>query len=185
MGESVRTLAAGYRDTYEVPKGFGAVLVRERELRPPYDPHAELVPEILRLKQHGVLIWGAHKKELVPEPSAEDFRAYARVFYPWLRAAFIDCRPEEARTVDATVNTILYELRLMIWDVTSQYVSDKPRVIPAFFSQSQDDRLRRLLLPIRDYVAGRTESLDLDLLESTLTDVSALARRTVAWCAEE
>lgn len=45
---AVRDLAQHFQTCYRVPKSFGAVVIRERELHPPYDPERGLVKEILR-----------------------------------------------------------------------------------------------------------------------------------------
>jgi len=59
-------------------------------------------------------------------------KAYARIFYPWLRTNYIDNRPLEARTVDGIVNTLLYELRLFLWDVQNEYVFSEVDVLRKF-----------------------------------------------------
>ncbi|HLN61644.1 MAG TPA: hypothetical protein VK464_08845 [Symbiobacteriaceae bacterium] len=173
---TVRDLRKRYRDAYAIPKDVGAVLMWERELFPPLDPTRELVPEILRLKHQGVLIWGTYYLARVPEPSPEDFKGYARVFYPWLRAG-IDQRPAEWRTVEATVNTVLYELRLWVWEKTGVYVLDKRRVIPALLDLVNAGELE----PIRRYVDGNEEGLCLEEAERVLQRISAMVREAVPW----
>lgn len=38
----------------------------------------------------------------------------------------------EARTFDATVNTLLYELRLYVWEVKDEFVFNKDAVLRRF-----------------------------------------------------
>lgn len=56
--QAIGSIAASFRDALGIPKGFGAVCIAERKLCPPYTPEEELVPEIVRLKAHGVAVRG-------------------------------------------------------------------------------------------------------------------------------
>lgn len=114
-GDAIRAIARRYAARHQIPKGFGAVVIAERALHPPYDPDRGLAREVLRLRRQGVILQGRYDLRALPEPSAADLRADARTFYPWLRANYIDRRPV-ARTVDAVVDTIVEELRLYVWD---------------------------------------------------------------------
>ena len=161
-------------------KDFGAVVITEGKLQPPYDPVEELVPEILRLKHQGALIWGAFDLASVPDPTRDDFVAYVRVFYPWLRE-LIDRRPQEYRSVDAAVNTILYELRLLIWNRTGDYVLDKHRVIPAAVELDSGATLAsETLEAIQCYLVG-DEPLSREQVERELQVVSEYVRNQVQW----
>jgi hypothetical protein len=86
------------------------------------------------------LIHGTYDVSQIPEPTRDDFLAYARLFYSWLRKNYIDSRPEEARTIDATVNTLLYEMRLLIWYEVLEYVLDKRKIVPLFVASYQTHR---------------------------------------------
>ncbi len=175
---AVESLRKKVRSTYEL-KDFGAIVVREDKLVPPYDPTEELVPEILRLKRQGVLIRGTHDLTRVPDPTREDFIAYARVFYPWLRT-LIDQRPQEYRTVDATVNTILYELRLLVWDRTGDYILDKREIIPAVFALGHSPLTCQALEKVQRYLLDG-EPLSLEEAEQELQVVSKYVRAQVPW----
>jgi predicted nucleotidyltransferase len=179
MVESVKALAHQYSILYNVPKGFGAVIIREQELSPPYDPEREFVPEILRLKRQGIVILGDYNLQSIPEPSQEDFQAYTKVFYPWLKANYIDRRPNKEKTVDSIVNTILYELRLLVWSVTGEYVMDKPDVIPKFFTIKNTRRFNHLLIPIQNYLTNHDKPGDIRFLEDALREVSDFVRQEV------
>lgn len=82
VARSTRALAEHYRMLYHIPKDFGAVVIRERELIAPFDPERGLASEVLRLKQQGMVLWGEYNLRALPAPSAADIRAEVRVFYP-------------------------------------------------------------------------------------------------------
>lgn len=115
-------------------------------------------------------------------PGPEDFRAYARVFYPWLWTHYVERRSPEARTVDAVVNTLLCDLRLAVWDASGEYIFAKPMVIPAFVDRYPVAPFREHLMRIHDeYVLGEG-GVSLALAEATLRRTSAFVRAHVAWC---
>lgn len=176
----VRKVATFFRDKYNIPKDFGAVIITEQELIPPYDPSRELVPEILRLKRQGVIVGGKYDLVNIPEPTDEDFKSYARIFYPWLRTNFIDNRPAEARKIDAIVNTLLYELRLFIWDVQNEHVFNKEDVLNRFLIFSKSHDLHQLD-NVQRYLKGFMNCLTLEESEQALKDVSMFVREKVRW----
>ncbi len=179
---AVRAIADRYRDLHRIPKDFGAVVIREGELPPPHDPERGLATEALRLRRQGVVLWGDYDVLTIPEPPPEDLRAQMRAFYPWLRANYVDRRPDEERTADALVNTLLYELRLLVWDRSGEYVLDKRELIPRFLRLAGADRYAEPLAAIGAYVRGDGGSGDLEQLEATLRDVSLFVREEVPWC---
>jgi hypothetical protein len=183
MGQVSATAVQGIADQfgrrYGVPKGIGAVLLRERELFPPLDPQDELAPEILRIRRQGIIVWGAYDLESVPEPTNRDLLDYANTFYPWLRANYIDERPREGRTVDAVINTMLYELRLFVWAKTDVYLFDKPTLIPTFLNIPGTALFATRLQPLQHYLTVGPEPEDLVLLESLLREVSHFVRDTL------
>lgn len=154
---TIRGVRDEFQQTYDIPKGLGAVIVRQQALWPPYDPGQELVPEILRLKQQGVLIWGQLDVDAIPEPDPADIEAYITVFYRWLHTHYAACRPAEARTVDATVNTILYELRALLWQAEGRYVLDKGAVVARAQALLDDPALHPVLIRLQDYLAGEED----------------------------
>lgn len=177
----VRERATFFRDKYAIPKDFGAVIIMEKELFPPYDPAQELVPEILRLKHQGIIIQGFYELDKIPEPTKEDFKSYARVFYPWLRTNYIDNRSVEARTVDAIVNTLLYELRLFIWDVQNEFVFNKEDVLRMFLKIPESHYYCNQLNEVEKYLKGFVTHLTIEQVERTLKDVSIFVRGKVKW----
>lgn len=177
----IRKIANIYRDKYSIPKDLGAVIIMEQELYPPYDPNRELVPEILRIKHQGIIVQGFYDISKIPVPTNEDFKSYARVFYPWLRRNFIDNRPVEALTVDAVVNTLLYEMRLFLWDAHKEFVLNKEEVFRRFLEMYEVPHSGNHLKKVEKYVQGFSTHLTFEETEHTLKNVSSFVRGKVNW----
>ena len=109
----------------------------------------------------------------------QDFVAYARVFYPWLRTR-VEQRLEPYRSVAAAVNTILYELRLFIWDRAGDYVLDKPGVIPAALDLECGALPREAFQVLQQYIVGNGP-LSPEEVEPELRAVSEYVREQVSW----
>ena len=167
----LKEMRASYQSKYGIPKGFGGIVLREQDLKPPYDPEKELVPEIYRLLQQGKLLWGEYDLSDIPTPSRDDFRAYAKVFYTWLRGLK---GPDRERTIVATANRILIEIRLFIWDRTDAFILNKRELIPIFLETEYGEHYRDALRDVHEYVLGNVQLHDLDSLERLLEDITDL-----------
>lgn len=176
----IQALAGEFRKRTGVSKEIGVVVVAESKLRPPYNPKEELVPEILRLRHQGIVVYGEYDLNSIPDPTPADFVAYAKVFYPWLRA-IIDERPQEYRNLEATVNTLLYEIRLWLWDAMGDYVFDKRQVISAFLGRARSLPFSAELSRLEEYLLSDESPITLDQAEQLLQSVSHYVRRAVPW----
>ena len=172
----LKEMRASYQSKYGIPKGFGGIILREQDLKPPYDPEKELVPEISRLLQQGKPIWGEYDLSDIPTPSRDDFRAYAKVFYTWLRS--LD-RSDRERTIVATVNRMLIEIRLFIWDRTDNFILNKRELIPIFLKTEHGEHYRDALRDVHEYVLGNVQLHDLEPLERLLEDITDLVAEEV------
>ena len=89
---AVDGLAEKYQEKYNVPKGFGAILVQESELSPPYTKSEtdefEFTVEIARLKVQGKPIYGAIKLEDIAMPAKADFIKDALIMENWFHKEF-------------------------------------------------------------------------------------------------
>ena len=173
---SLKEMRASYQSKYGIPKGFGGIVLREQDLHPPYDPEKELVPEIYRLLQQGKPIWGEYDLSDIPMPSRDDFRAYAKVFYTWLRS--LD-RSDRERTIVATVNRMLIEVRLFIWNRTDDFILNKRELIPTFLETEHGEHYRDALRDVHEYVLGNVQLHDLEPLERLLEDITDLVAEEV------
>lgn len=55
--KDIRKLADSYQKKYDVPKGFGAILLAKEQLYPPYKYDEELILEIYRIKKQSKLVY--------------------------------------------------------------------------------------------------------------------------------
>ena len=161
---------------YGIPKGFGGIILPEEDLHPPYEPEKELVPEIYRLLIQGKRIWGNYDLTQVPTPTRSDFRAYAKVFYTWLRSD----RPDVEHSVVAAVNRMLTEIRLLMWDKTDSFILNKRELIPTFLQSDYSEGFQDELVEIQEYVLGHQDMQDLVYLENLLARITDLVVREVA-----
>ena len=87
--------------------------------------------------------------------------------------------PDRERTIVATVNRILIEIRLFIWDRTDDFILNKRELIPTFLKTEQGERYRDTLRDVHEYVLGNVQLHNLDLLERLLEDITDLVAKEV------
>ena len=81
--KDIRKLADTYQEKYNVPKGFGAILLAEEQLYPPYISEEELILEIYRIKLQSKLIYGNYDITKIPNPTKKDIIEDAKAFEKW------------------------------------------------------------------------------------------------------
>lgn len=81
--KDIRKLADAYQEKYNVPKGFGAILLAEEQLYPPYISKEELILEIYRIKLQSKLIYGNYDITKIPNPTKKDIIEDAKAFEKW------------------------------------------------------------------------------------------------------
>lgn len=81
--KDIRKIADSYQEKYNVPKGFGAILLAEEQLYPPYIPEEELILEIYRIKLQSKLIYGNYDITKIPNPTKKDIIEDAKSFEKW------------------------------------------------------------------------------------------------------
>ena len=84
--KDIRKITDSYQEKYNVPKGFGAILLTEEQLYPPYISEEELILEIYRLKLQSKLIYGEYDIHKIPNPSKKDIIEDAKAFERWRQA---------------------------------------------------------------------------------------------------
>lgn len=129
---AIEKVAAQYRDQYNVPKDFGAVVLSVEQLFPPYVPEEELVLEIMRIKLQGLLLYGELDPADIPMPDMDAAKACENAFEDW-RAGGFHVPPEEM-TRTMTVNSILLLVRryLMLERGITEF--DKRKMIPIYLA---------------------------------------------------
>lgn len=90
--QEVDEIAGKYQEKYNVPKGFGSIMIRESELSPPYTKSEtdefEFTVEIARLKVQGKPIYGSIQLEDIAMPTKADFIKDALIMENWLNKEF-------------------------------------------------------------------------------------------------
>ena len=81
--KEIRKLADSYQEKFDVPKGFGAILLAEEQLYPPYISEEELILEIYRIKLQSKLIYGNYDITKIPNPTKKDIIEDAKAFEKW------------------------------------------------------------------------------------------------------
>lgn len=79
----IKKVAEDYQKKYDIPKGFGAVIVHKNQLYPPYDKTDELVLEIINLKKQGLPVYGSFDTDSIPMPDREAIIEDANAFEDW------------------------------------------------------------------------------------------------------
>ena len=81
--KDIRKLADSFQKKYDVPKGFGAILLAKEQLYPPYKYDEELILEIYRIKKQSKLVYGHYDIRTIPFPSKKDIIQDAIAFENW------------------------------------------------------------------------------------------------------
>jgi len=84
ISKEIRTIANRYQNEFDIPKGFGAVVVAEGQLYPPYVAKEEIILEILRLKTQSKLIYGSYDIEKIPMPPKQAIIDNELAFQGWV-----------------------------------------------------------------------------------------------------
>ena len=109
--EQVDKIANKYWKKYDIPKGFGSVLMRISELSPPYIRNEEFfMTEIARLKSQGKIIFGEFDLNNIKMPTVEDFRKEMLINEKWFAKEFGYPMFDKLQ-ITGCVNTILGCLR--------------------------------------------------------------------------
>jgi predicted nucleotidyltransferase len=134
----IREVADNYKKRYDIPKGFGAVIVNKKQLYPPYNKADELILEIINLKKQGVLLFGDFNVDSIPMPDKKAIIEDANAFEDWRDSELSHYKP--LLTLTECVNSILILLKryLLIekdlvefnkYKVVKTYLNNEPPVI--------------------------------------------------------
>ena len=166
--EQMDEIAETYQKKYDVPKGFGSVMIFEKELFPPYlkseIEEFEFSIEIARLKVQGILFYGAYNLDQVPMPTKEDLIKDAKIMEQWFDSAF-GYPMHDKLQITGCINCILGTMRrkLMIEDGVFEF--NKFKTIDAYLSHQPDIVEQDIFNRISQYLNGvALEEADLILL---------------------
>ena len=112
--ERMDEIAKKYWKSYDIPKGFGSIMIRLSEFSPPYIKSKieefEFTVEIARLKKQGNPVFGNINLNDIQIPSKEDFIKDALIMEKWFAKEFGDPMFDKLQ-ITGCVNTILGYLR--------------------------------------------------------------------------
>ena len=159
-------IAEKYRRKYDVPKGFGSVMIREAELAPPYTKSEtdefEFTVELARLKVQGKAVFGEINTDAIRMPFKEDFIRDAVIFEKWAAREF-GYPGFEKLQIAGCVNSILMFLRRFLIIEKGVFEFNKFRMIdtymrsePPLVDERAFDFIQRKL---RDEASGSKEDL--------------------------
>ena len=159
-------IAKKYKESYDIPKGFGSIMIRLSEFSPPYIKSEveefEFTVEIARLKTQGKAIFGDIELKDIHMPSKEDFIKDAIIMEKWFAKEF-GCHMFDKLHITGCVNTILGYLRryLMIekgifefnkFLTVNTYIRHEPPVVNEYVFDFIDKKLK-------DEVTGSDDDL--------------------------
>jgi len=153
---AVEAVADRYWKEYNVPKGFGAIVMGKEQLMPPYIPEEELVMEIIRLKAQNLLVYGNFDIDSVPMPDKQAIIDAENAFEDW-RAAEGNMPPEKM-TRQMTVNSILILLKRWLllekgiiefnkFNVVGEYLKNEPPYLKEKYLNAVDGYLHGRKIP--------------------------------------
>ena len=147
---AVEAVADRYWKEYNVPKGFGAVVMSVEQLTPPYIAEEELVMEIIRLKAQNLPVYGDFDLDSIPMPDRQAIIDAENAFEDW-RAAEGNTPPEQM-TRQMTVNSILILLKRWLllekgivefnkFRVVAEYLKNDPPYVNEHYLKAADGYL--------------------------------------------
>lgn len=158
--EKAEEIAAVYQERYRVPKGFGAILIYERELFPPYlkseEEEFEFSVEIARLKTQGHLFYGSYSLDHIPMPTTDHLIKDARIMENWFSATFGYPMYDQLDTVSC-INTILLQMRRFLMIQHSVFEFNKFQTIPVYLQHAPTVTDDKVFSFIAHYLIGEAQ----------------------------
>ncbi|MDR1329162.1 MAG: nucleotidyltransferase domain-containing protein [Oscillospiraceae bacterium] len=155
-------IADRYREKYAIPKGFGSIVIHERELYPPYTKSEtdefEFSVEIARLKTQGKAIYGKiDYLDKVPMPTREHLIKDGQIFERWI-AGTTDVPSEDNLSEAACVNSVLMYLRRWLMIEKGVFEFNKFLVVDEYMRNAPPLTDERVFTHIRRYLRGETHA---------------------------
>lgn len=169
--EKAEEIAAVYQERYHVPKGFGAVLIYERELFPPYlkseEEEFEFSVEIARLKTQGFLFYGDYSLDHIPMPTKDHLIKDAIIMENWFHSVFGYPMYDQLDTVSC-INTILIQMRRFLMIEHNVFEFNKFKTIDTYLQYHPTVTDDRVFSFIMQYLRGDVleSQQDLDMLRT-------------------
>lgn len=164
--ETAEEIAAKYQERYDVPKGFGAVLIYEKELFPPYlkseSDEFEFSVEIARLKTQGLLFYGSYSLDHVPMPTRAHLIKDAKIMENWFLTAFGYPMYDKLDVVSC-VNSILIQMRRFLMIEHNIFEFNKFKTVGTYLQYSPAITDEAAFSFIDRFLKGETAGTEQDL----------------------
>lgn len=164
--EKMDEIADKYQKKYSIPKGFGAIMIYERELFPPYIKSQieefEFSIEIARLKTQGFLFYGQYNLDSIPMPTKEHLIEDAKIMERWLLSEF-GYPMYEKLGITACVNCILGAMRRFLMIEKAVFEFNKFKTIKEYLAHSPEIVDEDVFAFIDQYLRGEVSGDESDL----------------------
>lgn len=164
--KGIDEIAERYWKNYSIPKGFGSIMIYEKELFPPYTKSEieefEFSIEIARLKMQGCLFYGQYSLANVPMPTKQHLIEDAKIMEKWLFSEF-GYPMYDKLGITSCVNCILGAMRRFLMIEKSVFEFNKFNTVKAYLDHSPDIIDENVFAFIDQYLRGETSGNDEDL----------------------
>jgi hypothetical protein len=166
--EEVDRIATGYWQKFHIPKGFGSIMIAERDLFPPYqksdDGDFEFSVEIVRLKLQGKTVYGSYDLSSVPMPTKNELIHDALIMENWFDKEFGIEMFDKLGYVGC-VNTILIYLRRYLMIEKNIFVFNKFSTVENYLNNEPPIIDHQIFALINDILNGHEAIInELDIL---------------------
>ena len=169
------SITGKYKEEYGIPKGFGAVPIKERELYPPYTESAVqsdvFLFEVARLKTQGQLYYGEYSLDEVPMPTTGQLVETSLRFNEWFENEFLVERPLEKLTITESINCLVGDLQGLILVDSGRVEFNKFRLLEIAIDEYGDCYDSTVLHSVLDYISGKDVAVDIGVVTKTMEEV--------------
>jgi predicted nucleotidyltransferase len=161
-------IAEIYCQKYNIPKGFGSIMVYEHELFPPYEKSVsedfEFTVEIARLKTQGKLIFGTYDVNNIPMPNREYLIRDAIIMEKWFDKEYGHSMFNKLG-ITGSINCILGTMRRYLMIEKNIFEFNKFNTIKVYLKNNPEIIDEGIFLIINKYLHKEIKNPELYLSE--------------------
>lgn len=169
----VDKIADEYQNKYNIPKGFGSIVISKNQLYPPYNKTDELVLEIINLKAQGLLLYGNFDTDSIPMPDRNAIIEDAKAFEDWWDESFINSK--QLLSITACSNSILILLKRYLLIEKGIVEFNKLKVIDTYLHNNPPVVNKEIFELINNYIDGKVCE-DKAITEQQLDEMNSFHR---------
>jgi hypothetical protein len=163
--QQIDDIAEKYHQKYEVPKGFGSIMIHNSEFSPPYTKSEidfEFTIEIARLKTQGKAVFGTIDIDSIKMPTKDDFIKDALIMERWFGKEFGYPMFDKLQ-ITGCVNTILGCLRRFLIIEKGVFEFNKFLTIDTYLQNNppiiNEQAFTFIRKKLKDEIAGNDDDL--------------------------